>query len=74
MQMIGAYLQVGLALLLDLFDGKLGASIAHYLRVGRIQLISEQGPDKNIEQKKKKLMKSKCERLKNVSLAGAMAG
>ena len=42
----GAYLEVGLALLLDCIDGEVGASVAHYLGVGRIQLVSEQRPEK----------------------------
>ena len=41
----GAYLEVGLALLLDCIDGEVGASIAHYLGVGRIELVSEQRPE-----------------------------
>ena len=47
-----AHLQERLALLFDLLDGELRASIAHYPGVGRIQLISEQGPEEKVEQKK----------------------
>ena len=39
------YLEVRLALLLDLVDGQLGASIAYDLGVGRVELIAEEGPD-----------------------------
>ena len=39
------HLEEWLALLFDLVDGELGASIANYLGVRRVQVISEQRPD-----------------------------